>query len=181
MITLEELTSLISNNLIKLVGGILIILIGIILSRFISKLIYKLLKKSKVNSFFQKKMGLNLPAEEFMTTVIRYLLYLLSIIYALNQVGVTTFVLKFVLIFIFILIILLILLSLKDIIPNLIAGLFLHQKKLIEVGDQISVKDIKGKVLEITGTETKLETKNKDIIIVPNRVLIKNEVVKEKK
>ncbi len=180
MVYIEDVIALLSGNFIKLIGAILILLIGLLISRFLSKLSLKVLNKLKMNLIVKSTFGLDVPAEEFLSTGIRYILYLTSMIYALNQLGITTFILKFILSFILILIIILILLSLKDIVPNIIAGLFLHQRKLINMGDKIKVKNIKGKVIEITTTETKLETDNNDIIIIPNRVLIKNEIIKEK-
>ena len=76
--------------------------------------------------------------------------------------------------------VLFIILSLKDLIPNIAAGFLLHHRKFINKGENITVKDIKGKIIDITLTEIKLETKNKDVVIIPNSVLIKNEIVKNK-
>ncbi len=169
-----------SENLIKLIGAVLVLLIGLLISRLIGKLTYKILNNLKLNSILKNNLDLSVPGEEIISIIVKYFLYIISVIYSLNQLGITTFILQLVLIFIFVLLIILFLLSLKDVVPNLIAGLFLHQKKLIKKGDNIRVKDIKGKVVEITTTETKLETKNKDIIIIPNSILIKNEIIKEK-
>ncbi len=73
-----------------------------------------------------------------------------------------------------------IILTLKDLIPNITAGILLHHRKIINKNDNITVKDISGKIIDITLTETKLETKNKDIVIIPNLVLIKNIVTRKK-
>jgi small-conductance mechanosensitive channel len=42
----------------------------------------------------------------------------------------------------------------------------------------IKVKGMKGRVVEITFLETKIETTKKDMIFIPNSVLIKTEIVK---
>lgn len=73
----------------------------------------------------------------------------------------------------------LILLAFKDFIPNAFASFWIHQKKLIEIGDEIEVKDISGKVIEITLTETKIETKDKEIVLIPNSLLLKEKIKKK--
>ncbi|MBI2668192.1 mechanosensitive ion channel, partial [Candidatus Woesearchaeota archaeon] len=43
----------------------------------------------------------------------------------------------------------------------------------------IEVKDISGKVIEITLTETKIETKDKEIVLIPNSLLLKEKIKKK--
>ena len=177
---LYDINSYVSNSIILLIGAILILLIGILLSRLISKLIKKMLHKSGLNNILKTSLKIDILLEEFIGTVIKYILYLVSIIFALQHLGLTTFLVNIILIAIFGFLIIFIILTLKDLIPNITAGILLHHRKIINKNDNITVKDISGKIIDITLTETKLETKNKDIVIIPNLVLIKNIVTRKK-
>lgn len=177
---LYDINSIISDGIIKLIGAILIILIGILISKFISKLFKKLITKLKLNQILKSTLNLDIPLEEFIATILKYVLYLVFLILALQHLGLATFILNAILIAILALLVIFIILTLKDLIPNITAGFLIHHRKLINKGENIIVKDIKGKIIDITLTELKLESKNKDIIIIPNSVLIKNIITKEK-
>jgi len=77
---------------------------------------------------------------------------------------------------IIILIILSTFLGIKDFIPNAMAGFFIQRKKEFRIGQRIRVKGMQGTIIEITLLETKIETKNGDIIFIPNSVLSRTEV-----
>ncbi|MBS3163602.1 mechanosensitive ion channel [Candidatus Woesearchaeota archaeon] len=177
---LYDIKSLVSDGIIRIIGAILILLIGVVISKFISKLVKKVLHKSHFNEVTKRILNLDVPLEEFVSTIIKYIFYLVSVVFALQHIGLTTFIFNVILVAIFGLLVLFIILSLKDLIPNIAAGFLLHHRKFINKGENITVKDIKGKIIDITLTEIKLETKNKDVVIIPNSVLIKNEIVKNK-
>ena len=69
----------------------------------------------------------------------------------------------------------------KDFVPNAFASFWIHQKRLIEKGDYIEVKDVSGKVVEINLTETRIETKDKEIVLLPNSLLLREKIKKIKK
>jgi small-conductance mechanosensitive channel len=60
--------------------------------------------------------------------------------------------------------------SLRELIPCAISGAYLISSKVIQPGDQISVKDFKGKVKEINILTTTIIRGNK-LIIVPNSII----------
>lgn len=177
---LYNLNSLVSDGIIKLIGSILILLIGILFSKLISKLFKKLVAKAKLDYVLKNTLKLDIPLEDFMATILKYLLYIVFLILSLQHLGLTTFILNIILIGILSILIIFVMLTLKDLIPNITAGILLHHRKLVNKGEEITIKDIKGKVIDVTLTEIKLETKNKDIIIIPNSILMKNELIKRK-
>ncbi|MFA5176020.1 MAG: mechanosensitive ion channel domain-containing protein [Candidatus Nanoarchaeia archaeon] len=179
MIALSDITALVSDNLVKLIGGILILLIGLVISRFFGKLFYKVLHRIGVNEVLKKQLQLQIPIEEFISTFIRYLGYIISVIFALQQLGLTTFIFNLILILILVFIILMVVIALKDIVPNITAGFFITQKKLVKVGDIVKIKNLTGKVTNVTLTEIQIKNKE-DIIIIPNSVLIKHEIIKKR-
>ena len=52
--------------------------------------------------------------------------------------------------------------------------------KQLEGTDDITINDIKGKVLQVNLIETKIETNNKEIIFIPNSSITKYKVIKSK-
>jgi small-conductance mechanosensitive channel len=112
---------------------------------------------------------------------VRYFLYFVFIIMALNQVGLTTTLLHMISGAIIILVALAIFLGIKDFVPNLLAGIFIQRKKMVKEGDRIRVKGIEGRVLSIDLVEARVETKSGDLIYIPNSVLTKEEVVVKRK
>ena len=61
-----------------------------------------------------------------------------------------------------------------------ISGLTIKQKGIIHEGDFIQVKNIKGLVETIDLIETKIKTKEGDLIFIPNAILTKHEIINYK-
>jgi CRP-like cAMP-binding protein len=68
-------------------------------------------------------------------------------------------------------------LSLQDTLGNTIGGLALQIDDSIHVGDWIKVGDVNGKVAEIRWRYTAVETRNGETVLIPNSLLMKNQVV----
>ncbi len=175
------LPKLLSGIFTKLVVAVIIVLIGLIAGKLLGKFIHKLLHEVELNKILRKAAGVKVSAEEMISTFITYFIYFIFIVMALNQLGLTTVVLHMISGAILIIIIISILLSIKDFMPNMFAGLFIHQKRFIKEGDIIKVDNTEGKVVHINLVETKIETKHGDIIYIPNSLLAKKTVVKVKK
>ncbi|MEW6062860.1 MAG: mechanosensitive ion channel domain-containing protein [Nanoarchaeota archaeon] len=178
---LSLFNNIITETIVNLMASILILLIGLIIGRFAGKLIKKVLSELNVNVILKKESRIKIPFEEFISMLVKYIIYFIALIIALNQLGLTTIVFYITLTVIFILIGIFIILAVKDFIPNIVAGLMLHQKDSIKLGDKIRVKGVEGKIVHISLTETKIKTKDNDIIFIPNIAMIKNEVVKLRK
>lgn len=175
-----EIYSIISQTTANIAAAIIIILIGLVLGRFLGKAIQKVLNELETNKLLKAKANINIDLEEFVGSTIKYIIYFIALILSLNQVGLTPLILKIILIIILILMIIFIVLAVKDYIPNVVAGFILHQKKVLKEGNIILFKDIEGKVIHISLIETRIETKNGDIIFIPNSVLMKKEIVIKK-
>lgn len=167
--------------LIKLIAAIVIILIGFIAARVLSKLTRKALHELETDKILKEQAGVKIPLEEFFSSLIKYLTYFTAIIFALNQLGLTTIILQIILFVVLAILVGFIILAFKDFIPNITAGFFMHLKRTINERDTIKFKNIEGKVIHINLVETKIETKNKDIVYIPNAILTKNEVIVKKK
>ncbi|MDP6642195.1 MAG: mechanosensitive ion channel [Candidatus Nanoarchaeia archaeon] len=169
------------NIIIKLITAIIILLIGFVVARILSNLTKKVLHELETNKILKGQAGVKIQIEEFSSSIIKYIIYFIAIIMALNQLGLTTTLLYILLTIILVILVGFIILAFKDFIPNIVAGFMIHQKDKIKSGDKIKVKDIEGKVVHVNLVETRIITKKKDTVYIPNSMLTKNEVIILKK
>jgi small conductance mechanosensitive channel len=164
----------------QIASAVIVLLIGFIIGKVLGKLAQRGLHELDLNDILNKA-GVKFGMEEFVGHAIEYVIYFIAIVTALDQLGVTTIVLYIVVGVIVAVLAAALLLSMKDFIPNFIAGVRLSYKKYFKVGDTITVGSVTGKVKEFGLLETKLASKSGDIIHVPNSTLIKHEVRVRKK
>ncbi len=181
MTVFKTLSDLLSLTGLRLVAAVAILLIGIVVGRFIGKLVQKVLRELEVNKILKEEAGVKMPVEAFAGNVVSYLVYFIAVILALNQIGLSTTILYIVLIIVLLLVIVFIFLAIKDFIPNVTAGMFLHQKESFKIGDEIKVGSVEGKIIEVGLIETKVKVNSGDIIVVPNSIFTKNVVLIKKK
>jgi len=179
--SINVLPKILSSVFTKLVVAVIIVLIGLVLGKILGKFVQKALHEIELNKIIKKAAGIKASVEEIISTSLSYFIYFIFIVMALNQLGITTVVLHMISGAILIIIIISILLSIKDFMPNMFAGLFIHQIRFIKEGDILKVDNTEGKVVHINLVETKIETKHGDIIYIPNSLLTKKTVVKLKK
>ena len=166
----EKLFSGVFANILLAIS---ILLIGFIIGKVLGRLIKKVLHDFKLDPALKKSIGLKISLENMISSFISYSIFLISILMALNQVGVTAFILNIIATAIILLITVSIILALKDLVPNFFAGIKIAQKEMVKPGDTISFDKITAKVVDVTVTETKLESKSGDIIFIPNSLLLK--------
>ncbi len=168
----------VSGFIVNLIAALAILLFGLIAGNLLGKLTKKFLHSFEIDDVLGKQ-GFKFPIEKFIASIVKYIVYFMGIVWALSQLGLATTVLQAILVVVLILIIAIIILAFKDFIPNITAGFFIFQKKEIQPGDYIYVDNVEGKVIEIDLVETKLKAKGGDVLLVPNTVLLKNEVRKK--
>lgn len=156
-----------------------IILIGFIIGKVLGRIAARILREVELNSTL-KKAGLKADIESIISGIISYFVYLVTLIMALNQLGLTTTMLYMIAGAILVIFVISLSLAIKDFIPNFIAGIRMLYKQDINVGEKIKVNDIEGKVVKIALLETHIETKKNDLILVPNSILMKNKVIKRR-
>jgi len=67
-------------------------------------------------------------------------------------------------------------LALQDVLSNLIAGVTLSVERPFRVDDWVSIAGQEGKVVEITWRTTKIQTRQNDYVIIPNRTVAEREL-----
>ncbi|MBU2589820.1 MAG: mechanosensitive ion channel [Nanoarchaeota archaeon] len=170
----------VSNFMVKLIAALAILLFGIIIANISAKLFKKLLHSFEINSVLAG-VGFKFPLEEFASSILKYVIYFATVIWALTELGLATTILQIILIVILIIMIVFIILAFKDIIPNITAGFMMHSKGLYQKGDKISVGTAEGKIVDLDIMETKIQTKEGDIILIPNSLLMKSKIIVKKK
>jgi len=159
--------------------ALIILLIGFVIGKLAGRIVTKFLHEFELNRITQTA-GIKRPFEGLIGSLVSYIIYFATIIMALNQLNITSIVLYIILITVIVVIVISFLLSIKDFLPNFFAGLFIYRHGLIKEGDMIKVNETSGKVIHISMIETQLETKEGDIVFIPNSLLTKNKVIKLK-
>lgn len=157
--------------------ALIILLIGFVIGKLAGRVVTKFLHEFDLNNIL-KTAGIKRPLEGLIGSLVSYLIYFAAIIMALNKLNVTSWVLYIILITVIVVIVISFLLSVKDFLPNFFAGLFIYRHGIIKEGDNIKVNETSGKVTHISMVETQLETKEGDIVFIPNSLLTKNKVIK---
>lgn len=163
-----------------LVIVLIILLLGFVAGRLVGRLVGRLLREFEVDAILHRA-GIKFPVESSLAALLSYLIYFIAVVMALGQLGLTTFVLYIIVGGAVVLILIATALGIKDFIPNLIAGFFIFRKGLFTEGQTILFKQIEGKVRRISIIETEIETKNGDLIYVPNSLLVKSTLLVRRK
>ena len=151
------------------IAGIIVIA-GFIAGHFFSKAIGLAFRKFGWAEK-AKKRGLPKP-EIFIENMIKYIIYALAIIAALNRLGLVETVLSIVSIIALVVLFIIVSLIFKDFISNALAKI-IYPKRDLKKGDKIKINDISGKVLQAGLTEVKIQTDKGNIIVLPNSYLLK--------
>jgi small-conductance mechanosensitive channel len=162
--------------LTKIALAVIIIFTGFIIGRIVGKLVYKFLKEIELNNAL-KKAGIPLQIDKAASKIAKVMIYLIFIIWALNELGITTTVLNILLIAALVILIISFLLAAKDFIPNLISGVSLFNRATIKKGDWVKIEQLEGEVIKTGLLETQLKTKKGDVVHFPNSSLAKKEII----
>ena len=176
----EQTSEFLHPFVIKLLTPLLIVLIGLIIGKISGKLVLKALRQINLDQNFRSLTGIRFQISSFCNGLVSYFIYFVAVVLALKQLGIDTFIFNIAAIAIILLILISILLAVKDFVPNLMATILIKQKGFFKKGDTIRACKITGKVDSIGLFETKIITKDKDILIIPNHLFMKNELIKKK-
>lgn len=174
---LQNIQELVFNpTLLKLWVVVIIILVGILIGKLAGRVVKRLAKEIELNKIIKNLLNLNLPVDSLLSKLVSWLIYIITVIFALDQVGYGSATLNIILIFILVIIVILVLFSVKDFIPNIIAGFIIYAKGNLKKGVKIKINNFTGTISSISLLETKIKTK-KETIFIPNSVLIKNSII----
>jgi small conductance mechanosensitive channel len=69
--------------------------------------------------------------------------------------------------------------AMSTVIQNFVSGVLVQADRAFKVGDEIKVQAFEGKVMKISIRTTIIETKDGDIIYIPNSIFITNPVIRK--
>ena len=165
--------NLFENYLYTIAIGVVILLAGFALGLLIKRFLKRILQEIKLNHAMSS-IGIMYNLENGLSAIISYIVYLFTIIFFLDYLGIRTVVLYLFAGAILMLVILSVLVGLKDITPNLIGWLYLQRKKHIREGRHVEVREISGIVERVGYLETEIRTDRGDILYVPNSLFLKS-------
>jgi len=165
-----------SQGILKFGVVIVIILAGILIGRIIGRAIKRLTKEIKLDKIAKDLLNVNLPFENLISKIVSWIIYFIAVLFALDQIGLGSTTLDIVLLFVLGIITIILILSLKDFIPNMIAGFIVYSKGNIKKGVRLKVNNISGTVISVSLLETKIKA-GKETIFIPNSILLKNSII----
>jgi small-conductance mechanosensitive channel len=169
---LNNLIQIVKEYFYQIIIGFVMLLIGFGLGIIAKKISKKALEEIKFNRFI-RIIGIDLDGETIISSILSYLIYFVTFIFFLRQLGITSIVLYILLGAVLMILILTFLVGIKDIIPNFIAWLSLKNKPELRVGKRVEVKEISGEIEKIGIFETEIKTERGDILYVPNSLFLK--------
>jgi small-conductance mechanosensitive channel len=165
-----------NENLLKMGLAILIFFSGFILGNILGKLIYKLLKELEINNILKNLTGVKLNLDSLISSIISYSIYFLSLVAALEQLGIANMILYFISATIILIILISFFIAIRDFIPNVMAGFYLYSKENLKDGCKIEINDIKGVLEHVDLLQVKIKTNNGDTIYIPNSTVLKSKI-----
>jgi len=147
-----------ANYSLQIVGAIIIVIIGIIASKYIQKLLLRVLLKNNIDE----------TLSGFISNLIRFLVVAMMVILALGKLGIS------IAPFIAALgaVSLTAGLALQGSVSNFAAGIILVLTKPFKIGDTITVHDVYGEVEDIKLSYTVLRNEDGEEITIPNKYMI---------
>ena len=169
---ITEILFVLQNYLYLLGTSFILILAGFGVGFLCKKWTYKILAEIELNKKIGK-IGIPYNAQDIISSLISYAVYVFTIMYVLRAWGITSLVFYIILIALLVLIGLTILVGIKGIIPDLFARFLIRKKEHIKVGKNINRVEIHGKIIQIGLLETQIKTKSGDVLFVPNSFFLK--------
>ncbi len=148
-----------------------ILLGGFILGTIAKRVAHFLLKEINL-SWATQKVGFNRPPEEWLSAIISYIIYIITIIVFLNRLGITAYVLLGVSSLVLLLLALSFLFGTRDFLVNSYHGLFID-KGQFRLNKEFSFDNISGQVQRHTLDGLFLSTRDRDLIFIPYSLLRK--------
>jgi small-conductance mechanosensitive channel len=155
----------------KVLVAVILLFIGLIVAKFLSKMVQWFLRTVKLNKRFRAATGIQWRLEQFFSSITAIAMYFIVIVMALTVLGLAPLIVTILSVGIILLIFALLILSIKDFVPNYVDGFRVRQR--LHEGDKIVIDDISGRVQDMTWTDMKIIAKNGDILYIPNSLFLK--------
>ncbi len=172
MIDFSALGTILNISWLDISLASLTVFIGFIIGHFAGKFFGKLIRNLEL-SHITERLGLAKKPEWLVEKGVSLLIYIIAIVTAITQLKLIPFVWTILVILIIILAIILGALAVKEFLPNLIIGFYLRSVEHLNPGDKTNLLGTRGKIKHVGVLETKIITKDKNILLVPNSFFAK--------
>jgi small-conductance mechanosensitive channel len=167
------LDSIFRPVMMKIVVALLILLVSFIIGRLLGKTIEKILGSFKVNKTFYRTTGMAVQLEQGIGNIVTYAIGFLGIIFALNELDIALIVAKIILAVLLAFLFLYAFLWLKDLLPNLLAGMKIRRNEMMAEGDRIIVYGLEGEIKKLSLLEARMRTKQGELVFIPNSIFMR--------
>jgi small-conductance mechanosensitive channel len=150
----------------NLILALAIFIVGILIAEKVGNFVQGLAEDEKVPRFW------------ILGNLVRYTIYLVVMIMALSQLKISTDVLIIVTGSIFLAIGLIIVISLRDIGPNVAAGIHLLYERTLNIGDTVKVGEYEGIIEDIGIVKSIIKNEEGEYVVIPNSRLMRSIIVK---
>jgi len=164
----------------SIITAVIILLVGLTVGKLLGRIVQRVLHGMEADAILKRATQADIRVEQTFGSFTSYLIYAITVVIVLNQLNVTTTILQIIIAGIIIIIIVAAALAVKDFIPNAFAGFYILKNKMLEEGQAVRIKGVEGRVVTVTLIETKLQTKDGDMVHIPNSSITKSELVKLK-
>jgi len=182
--SLEVITNVgntVSPVLSNIVIAVLILLLGMIIGKLVGSLVRRALNEVQLDKSLRSASKLKFSLEKGIGSLVSFVIYVIAVILSLNKLGLTAAILTILTSIIVLIIVVSFLLTVRDFFPNLIGGIRIKSKNMFSEGDEIQIREVKGKVAASGFLETKIVTPYKEEVIIPNSVFNKRQVIVRRK
>ena len=164
---LNQLMQKVVNFMPDLILALIIFIVGILVAEKLGDFVQGLAEDEKVPRFW------------LLGNLVRYTIYLIVVIMALSQLGISTGVLMIVTGAIFATFGAIIVVGMKDLASNVVAGMHLLYEKTLSVGDNIQLGEYEGIIEDIGFVKSVIKKKDGEYVMVPNSELMKGIIIKK--
>jgi len=163
-----EATLQVAENYLNIVVvAIVILLVGLAVGVLAKKLVYRFLKDLHLNQS-SVKAGINLDLEVIISSIVSYLIYLVTIILFLDQLQIRTYVIILVIVGVLLLFLLTFLVGIKNSYRNFKGWLKIKRDPKFRVGRRLEIKEISGIIETVRVQDILIRTEKGDQLHVPN-------------
>ncbi|MBW3023204.1 hypothetical protein KY308_03805 [Candidatus Woesearchaeota archaeon] len=154
----------VGDFLLKIIIAFVIFLIGLIIGKFAGMIITKLLYELQIDQILET-IGIKFFLSSAVGTVVSLVIYIIGLILALDQLGLTKIFTILLVVFFSALMIIAVLLGITSTVKNLFIGFYIRKKFLDKKA--LNSKIVSGKIVDVGYTRIKVMTKEKDVLVVP--------------
>jgi hypothetical protein len=172
----EWIVELLSTSLTDLALAAIVLFSGLIIARVGSLLIDTGLRSVRFNDALREGFSIPFNVSGAIGQLFLWSVSTITVLWALQIIGISALVISALAVIAIIIIVFSIVIALRDLIPNLIAGVEMHRKEFFSEGDTVTLDGERAQVIEAGLLETILERDGMRII-VPNAMLLRREIL----